>query len=409
MRSTLIVEVRTRTEWKLAFKASSLVLLLIDPSGFLLKCPDMDAFPVDADTIHYLVQREYIKLPAITRDEVWDKSKADLFAKAATVVQSGWLIISSIGRKASNLPISPMETFTLAFIVSTVMSYFFWWRKPQNVETPTIVACEHSMAHIREDAGLGEHMWEKYPTEFIGVEDRKWRRRAMFDSAGASVIGRSADVEDTAIPISSTPVIVVPDESEDLSQSKSCKSSSKDTPIRVDTDNTIVAEARVRQLPSRIYNDSILPAGLTPLVLLSAFIPSVAHSAIHLLGWNFEYPTHEEKLLWRCAAVVLVTMGAISSVGIRAFTQSGYKGRFNLVFIWVNSDSLQSSGDGGGSKGSKRSFLGRLELGDIFLTFTTVCLLLARFAIITEVIISFRSLPKDVFVTVNWTDFLPHV
>jgi hypothetical protein len=30
-------------------------------------------------------------------------------------------------------------------------------------------------------------------------------------------------------------------------------------------------------------------------------------------------------------------------------------------------------------------------------------------AIIAEVIISFRSLPEDVYMNVNWSDFIPHV
>jgi hypothetical protein len=366
--------------------------MLIDPAGFLLKCSDTDAFPIDAHTIHYLVSREYIRLPAITRDEVWDKSKADLFAKAATVVQSAWLVIGSIGRAASGLPISPMETFTLAFIVSTVMSYFFWWRKPQNVETPTIIICEHTMASIRSDAGLAEHSWERSPTEFLDLEHKMWKRRTIFDVPDG-LRKRLPDLQDTNT-LPNSPSTATP-------------------PGRVDSDRTLLSTVSEKQLPPRIYDDAILPFGLSPLVLLSVVLPSMVHSTIHLLGWNFEYPTYAEKQLWRIASIVLTVMAAISVGGVRALTLSGYRGRFNLIYIWVNNAAKrpQDSSDESDTadQASSVRWWKNVSFWDAFLTFTTLCLLVARFVIIAQVLISFRSLPKKVFVTVNWTDFIPHV
>lgn len=371
--------------------------------GFLLKCSDMDAFPLDAHAVHYLVSREYIRLPSITRDEVWDRSKADLFAKAATIIQSAWLIIGSIGRAASGLPLSPMETFTLAFIVSTIMSYFFWWRKPQNVETPVTVFSEHTMADIRKDAGLSVDGWKKSPMEFIEMEHKRWKRRTIFDTYSSPSLKRLQDLEDKPGSLASTLSVASP-----ISPTSTMMSPAS----TFASDKTLLPTVEEKKPPPRIYDDAILPCGLTPLVLLSVALPSMVHSAIHLLGWNFEYPTHAEKQLWRSAAVILNVMACITVGGVRALTILGYQGRFNLIYIWVNNPAPAADADEKNESASQTPetrWWKRLSFWDAFLTFGTFSLLLARFFIIAEVLISFRALPKDVFVTVNWTDYLPHI
>ena len=416
MRSTPTAEVRAYkpNEGSFGFlsRLALLVPILIDPTGFLLKCSDTDAYPIDAHAVHYLVSREYIRLPTITRDEVWDRSKADLFAKAATIVQSAWLIISSIARAGSDLPLSPMETFTLAFIVSTVMSYFFWWRKPQNVETPVTIVCERTMADIRSEAGLEEHSWERSPTEFIDMEHKKWKRRTMFDTPKDSSRKRLPDLEDRTSSVASTISVASPTTTVDSTMSIASPTATVASD-RTLTDRTLLPTVSEKQLPPRIYDDSILPCGLSPLVLLSVALPSMVHSAIHLLGWNFEYPTYTEKILWRTAALVLNVMAGITVGGVRALTMMGYQGRFNLIYIWVNNTVTEvqadSDQDDGAAEATKPRWWKSFSFWDIFLTFATVCLLLARFFIIAEVLISFRSLPKNVFVTVNWTEWIPHV
>ncbi|KAF2963821.1 hypothetical protein GQX73_g9767 [Xylaria multiplex] len=125
-----------------------------DSGGFLLQPQNELAFPVNAKQIHFLVSHSYIPLPTITHDEIWDKSKADWFAKGFVLLQIGWIIIQSVARVSVGLAISPLEIFTLAFVVSTIMSYFFWWNKPQDVRTPTILYCEFSIARILTDSGI---------------------------------------------------------------------------------------------------------------------------------------------------------------------------------------------------------------------------------------------------------------
>ncbi|KAH0562826.1 hypothetical protein GP486_002551, partial [Trichoglossum hirsutum] len=49
--------------------------------GFVIHTPDFPPFPINAKSIYYLRSINRIKLPNIKREDIWDHSKADLFAK----------------------------------------------------------------------------------------------------------------------------------------------------------------------------------------------------------------------------------------------------------------------------------------------------------------------------------------
>lgn len=434
-------------------------------------------FPINAASMHYLVNKGYIRLPDITRDEVWDKSKADVFAKGLAILQGAWIIIGSIARAAQHLPMSPLELFTLAFVVSTVMSYFFWWRKPQNVSTPTILICKHAMAKIRADAGLPGIGFDRTPMDFVEKPLQTWQRRGLF---AAFDLESRRPLDDQSVPRSSAFDVTSghielndysfdrkPSESElslegQLSPRKQSLQpvleatdsvteltlgSRKDSEITLigqrlkilpspspswPTRNTLQNEKRLdmvdeaprlatTQVPApRIPDDAIMPTRLPIKVLGGLMLPSMIHSCIHLLGWNLDYPTDVEKQLWRASAVTLSAMSCIAVGAVRVLAISGYKGRYNLVWFWVNSNyqpkySKQTSTLGGETmNGSPRFAKERggwreLTFWDCCLGLATLSLVIARCFIIVEVIISFRSLPRGVFITVNWTNFIPHM
>src|SRR5262249_5071166 len=150
--------------------------------------------------------------------------------------------------------ISPLELFSLAFVVSTAATYYFWLRKPQNVGTTTLLECQYSVAEILKDAGLPEDMpYQQTPLEFIDKQLRPWERRSVF----------------------------------------------KDYDLEKQANNP----RNIAAIPTqRIPDDFILPPLLPIKIAIPLILSSLVHSTIHLLGWNFEYPTHYEQTLWRVAA-----------------------------------------------------------------------------------------------------------
>ncbi|KAI1338363.1 hypothetical protein F5Y15DRAFT_386932 [Xylariaceae sp. FL0016] len=322
--------------------------------GFLLEPKDEPAFPVNAECIHYLVSHGYMPLPKITCEEIWDKSKADRFAKAFALLQISWMIIQAVARASQRLALSPLELFTLAFVVSTAMSYFFWWHKPQHVETPTTLPCSFSTAKIRADAGLPAHApWEDTPLDFVQKAAQVWERRRPF---------RSYDLEKQG------PSVREEEEEEE-----------KRTPVQ------------------RIPDDAILPTQLPLSVLASLVVPSMIHSCIHLLAWNQEFPTTTERLLWRISAVVLASVSCFSVGMVRVLAILGYRGKYNLSWLWVNVGRVPPA---------ERRWP---DIWDYVQALSVLSLVVARCYIIVEAIFSLRHLPANVYVTVSWTNFIPHI
>ena len=85
-------------------------------------------------------------LPEIDRGRVRAKSKADWLAKALAIFQTMWMVIQTIARRASGLPL--LELSTLAHVLCTVIMYGAWWKKPQYVSDPIEVPIEPSVAAI---------------------------------------------------------------------------------------------------------------------------------------------------------------------------------------------------------------------------------------------------------------------
>ena len=107
--------------------------------GIVLDIGGRRQFPIENDHMIALLDLGHIPTPSISRDEILDKSKADAFAKAATCLQAGWLVLQCIGRASQHLPLSTLELATTAFVACTLLAYIAWWEKPKDVHTPTII------------------------------------------------------------------------------------------------------------------------------------------------------------------------------------------------------------------------------------------------------------------------------
>ena len=228
------------------------------------------------------------------------------------------------------------------------MTYFFWWNKPQDVKTPTVLYCEFSAAKILTESGIpSDAAFTDSPLDFVQDPSR--------------VLGRRTALKDF-----------------DLERQTEPDSSNR---------------TRLRRIP----NDSVLTTSFPFNVLSALAIPALVHSAVHLLGWNFTYPSRIEQLLWRTSVVVLVSLSVIGIGTIHLLRTFGYQGRYNVAWAWV---SYQQEGP------HKGIFSNPL---DLFFTLLFIFHIAARLYILLEAIMSLRNLPADVFITVSWTNYFPHV
>ena len=62
-----------------------------------------ESFPLFADQVFMLVDEFSLEIPHITKCDIQDRSKSDVFTKIFAICQSGWLIIQCIVRAAQGL------------------------------------------------------------------------------------------------------------------------------------------------------------------------------------------------------------------------------------------------------------------------------------------------------------------
>ena len=136
-------------------------------------------------------------LPFLSKDEIWDKSKANSLAKAIVCIQAVWFCAQVIGRLVQGMPISLLELNTLAHALCALLVYLLWWSKPLDIQEPTVISASKSdtarnlcvlgwsglqgpVAHLRPVDPAGRGSW-------LGLLGRVWR------AAGASRQGHISD------------------------------------------------------------------------------------------------------------------------------------------------------------------------------------------------------------------------
>jgi len=72
-----------------------------------------------------------------------DKSKVNSLAKGLVCIQGCWMLVQGVARKFHGLPVTLLELNTIIHVVCALLMYLLWLKKPQEVETPTIIYGSH--------------------------------------------------------------------------------------------------------------------------------------------------------------------------------------------------------------------------------------------------------------------------
>jgi len=71
----------------------------------------------------------------MTGDEIDDLNKGDFFVKFLALAQISWLIIHFSTRRSRGLPTTQLEVVTLAFAVTSILTYLLLYSRPKDVQT----------------------------------------------------------------------------------------------------------------------------------------------------------------------------------------------------------------------------------------------------------------------------------
>ncbi|KIJ10404.1 hypothetical protein PAXINDRAFT_86139, partial [Paxillus involutus ATCC 200175] len=105
------------------------------------------------------------------------------------------------------------------------------------------------------------------------------------------------------------------------------------------------------------------------------FIVWVIFGGLHLIAWNFQFPTQAERIIWRVASLTLVTAPCI-------------------VFLGLVLGKTVARDD---------------DVPGVITTIMFIIGVVARFVLLVLMLASLRDLPSSTYQTVSWTSYVPHL
>lgn len=137
------------------------------------------------------------------------------------------------------------------------------------------------------------------------------------------------------------------------------------------------------------------PRGLSAAEIIGGAFIGLGYTGIHLIGWNFHFPSSPELLLWRIASCVVFGHVVLYLIVLAVGT---------FCHRWIGKHVLGVRANSFLELGNS---LSKWTQGCVFLP-PSVSYTLARLFIIVEAFTSLRALPLGVYRTVDWSGFLPH-
>lgn len=235
----------------------------------------------------------------LSEENIRDKSNADGTAKLLALGQVSWFVAQSIMRRAHNLPLSQLEAMTLSYVPLFAITYFFWWVKPKDVLSPSVVDLPdmpsgqkttfESMAvsNAFDSEGLGKQnslwtIWYLTPRVF----EKEAEDKALHEAQ------RKAALEAEQKAKQETKQAVT----RDLESGEGLKE--KSGACLPEESKASAKEVVVGYWDPELYHSKIL----WPVICLFG----VSFGALHLISWNTVFPTLVESWLWRAAALASI-------------------------------------------------------------------------------------------------------
>jgi hypothetical protein len=368
-------------------------------------------------------------LPNVGATQLKGRGKADQLAKALVCAQAIWMVIQTIARKASGLPVTLLELNTLAHVACAVFMYAVWWKKPQNVNeafdvqiSPRLGAALLSpfLDDFERKSSLSPNQafyqrasnWEEFlpenKTEYK-VEDvpHPSQYRYAHEIEGSDI--QKCVKADGAVMLLNGQAL---EGSHFVCVAQPCRHLSLKQ-VKKLTSKAILGEGDditgdINRLPGHLFlcrrasnhgidgnvdqdvSDYIMFWTLTGL--------GVMYAGIHASSWNGHFPTLEEAIMWRVAVCYLGASGFIAMV------------------LWyllhkIAAMNRENEPKQVGRQSRVASYAIRCMYNFVFGLgfFLLVMLVLCKCYIVVESFISLRSLPIGSYSTVSWVNFLPHI
>ncbi|KAJ5583009.1 hypothetical protein N7535_001629 [Penicillium sp. DV-2018c] len=353
--------------------------------GFRLKTKDSEHFPINAKQLHHLVMNKYVEMPMITEQSIKSKDRVDALLRFITVYQCLWFLVTTSARLWMHMPITTGELTTVAFIFCCLPTNLYWLSKPADMRTSEIIETGKTIKELWEENKVDEVKARYYftPLDYVDREEREcaW---SIYWSNWVNILR-----------------------------------------------NMHIIIAQQARPINRFQNTRV--AKLSTFYYAQFLIVTAVYSGIFVFAWDFDFPTHVEQLLWRISScVVLGCTVAFWVIGwftwtvfpnyIRPYLHDRKWGRKLLSIGELDFDKFDNPTWLEYSRTAKRvaNCIRNNSFNDdpamhvplrvilpIYVAGVLYCF--SRAYIYLECFVQLRSLPADIFNSVEWFNYLPHV
>ncbi|KAF8654680.1 hypothetical protein AX16_003470 [Volvariella volvacea WC 439] len=308
-----------------------------------------------------------IVLPEITEEEIQDKGKGNFISKAVVVIQTTWFVCNCIARHAQNLSITKLELVTLAFAALNIVTYVLWWNKPLDAQYPI---------YFTNGGRVSQGPWKRKGTD-VWASERYWGVWFGFgsgDRKGGALLGA---IEEANLNAQSLVVAL-------WYRLVKLPFVALFLPLSYMIGRDMV-QSRVCVGP--YYAGRLNGVDKDKMVLLSSLI-GIGFGGIHLIGWNFEFPTRAEQTVWRVTSIVITAEPALLGLHMilhHALLLTPNEQRMRIL------DNITDA-----------SFALFGIIGPFIYT-------IARIVLLAQSLISLRDNSPSIYENVLWSAYLPHV
>lgn len=231
----------------------------------------------------------------LAEDDIRDKSNADGAAKLLALSQVIWFVAQSIIRAIKGLPLSQMETMTLSYIPLFAITCFFWWLKPKDVMTPSLINLPEMLP---EQKTIFESMAvsEAFDSESKPGQDSLWTIWYLTPRVFEKEAEIITLVEAEQRKLKENSQISTSKRQRAPEDRRGCKLYPKGHLI--EASSTRPSGVVVAYWDPAMYHSKLL----WPVICMFG----VSFGALHLLSWNATFPTKAEQWLWRAASIASI-------------------------------------------------------------------------------------------------------
>ncbi|KAF8414474.1 hypothetical protein L210DRAFT_3467189 [Boletus edulis BED1] len=303
--------------------------------GFLYRDDKGVSRTIDSREFLRLCKANEIANPVITAKDIKGRSKSDALGKAILAPQLFWFMLQVVVRGSTGLAVTLIELDTVCMAVLSLLVLFLWWDKPLRLD------CCHTFYSPRE-------VKPDPPTAIALYVSNAWKSDPSCLSTLMGCFIHTQEAQSTT--------------------------NDKETTLVVKNDKP--SRSKSSRLVDKLDKDLVtaVSCGVTWMIL----------GGLHLIAWNFDFPTEMEKVLWRVASLTLA---------------AGPPATLSLFLIFRIADFLELC--------SLDDCLDKVE--GLTMVSVGILTIVSRLLLVALMLVSLCALPCSAHQTLSWTAYIPHL